>query len=247
MMIKARVAAGDRPTGRALLDFVEPKIYSTTLDFSAIEALMRHAGAHRTKSCRARKQVARNARSIDIKLERGGIRDIEFLVQCLQRLYGGADPGCATEERCSPSRACRIRVFYPKPNMAVWPRPINFCATWNIASNSPTIAKPTRCPPDASELELIARRMPAPGGGAVREWLLAETRTPFRAGDRDLRARGPFAPRSARFRARRRFATEQRRPRAGAARARSFAALARRRIAARLSRLRTFSRTIVGR
>ena len=26
------------------------------------------------------------------KLDRGGIRDIEFLVQCLQRLYGGAEP-----------------------------------------------------------------------------------------------------------------------------------------------------------
>ena len=27
-----------------------------------------------------------------MKLERGGIRDIEFVVQCLQRLYGGAEP-----------------------------------------------------------------------------------------------------------------------------------------------------------
>ena len=39
MLIKARVAAGHRPTGRALLDFVEPRIYSTSLDFSAIEEL----------------------------------------------------------------------------------------------------------------------------------------------------------------------------------------------------------------
>src|SRR5580700_110920 len=39
MLIKARVAAGHLPTGRALLEFVEPKIYSTTLDFSAVEAL----------------------------------------------------------------------------------------------------------------------------------------------------------------------------------------------------------------
>ena len=45
MLIKARVAAGDRATGRALLDFVEPRIYSTTLDFSAVEALSRHARA----------------------------------------------------------------------------------------------------------------------------------------------------------------------------------------------------------
>jgi len=39
MMIKARVAAGHRPTGRALLDFVETRTYSTTLDFSAVEEL----------------------------------------------------------------------------------------------------------------------------------------------------------------------------------------------------------------
>src|SRR3984893_11227813 len=36
MLIKARVAAGDPATGRALLDFVEPLIYSTTLDFRAV-------------------------------------------------------------------------------------------------------------------------------------------------------------------------------------------------------------------
>ena len=29
---------------------------------------------------------------IDVKIDRGGIRDIEFLVQCLQRVYGGAEP-----------------------------------------------------------------------------------------------------------------------------------------------------------
>ena len=30
--------------------------------------------------------------SIDVKLHQGGIRDIEFLTQCLQRLHGGEDP-----------------------------------------------------------------------------------------------------------------------------------------------------------
>jgi glutamate-ammonia-ligase adenylyltransferase len=33
-----------------------------------------------------------NADAIDVKMDRGGIRDIEFLVQCLQRVYGGAEP-----------------------------------------------------------------------------------------------------------------------------------------------------------
>jgi [glutamine synthetase] adenylyltransferase / [glutamine synthetase]-adenylyl-L-tyrosine phosphorylase len=30
--------------------------------------------------------------TIDVKIDPGGIRDIEFLVQCLQRVYGGAEP-----------------------------------------------------------------------------------------------------------------------------------------------------------
>ena len=47
-----------------------------------------------------------------MKLDRGGIRDIEFLVQCLQRLHGGASPGCATAARCWRSSACRIKGFF---------------------------------------------------------------------------------------------------------------------------------------
>src|SRR5437879_8376451 len=32
------------------------------------------------------------AQTVNVKLDRGGIRDVEFLVQCLQRVYGGAEP-----------------------------------------------------------------------------------------------------------------------------------------------------------
>ena len=95
MLIKARVAAGDRATGRALLDFVEPRIYSTTLDFSAIEALSATRERMNEKLWPRNALEAargRTAAQIDVKLERGGIRDIEFVVQCLQRLYGGAEP-----------------------------------------------------------------------------------------------------------------------------------------------------------
>src|ERR1019366_8702644 len=71
MMIKARVAAGDRATGAALLDFVEPKIYSTTLDFSAIEALS--VTRERINEKLARKKRSRGTRDLDIKLDRGRI------------------------------------------------------------------------------------------------------------------------------------------------------------------------------
>ena len=84
MLIKARVAAGDSRPGAELLDFVEPLIYRTSTDFRAIEAV---------SEARARiheKQRRGGQTGIDVKLASGGIRDIEFLVQCLQRLHGAA-------------------------------------------------------------------------------------------------------------------------------------------------------------
>jgi glutamate-ammonia-ligase adenylyltransferase len=87
MLIKARVSAGDRGPGERLLDFVEPLIYQTSLDFRAVEAVSE------TRQRISEKVAARRpSRAIDVKLTPGGIRDIEFLVQCLQRLYGGREP-----------------------------------------------------------------------------------------------------------------------------------------------------------
>lgn len=88
MLIKARVAAGDRETGCELFDFVEPKIYSTTLDFLAVESV----SATRERISEKLNQRHSSKPAFDIKLARGGIRDIEFLVQCLQRLHGGRVP-----------------------------------------------------------------------------------------------------------------------------------------------------------
>jgi [glutamine synthetase] adenylyltransferase / [glutamine synthetase]-adenylyl-L-tyrosine phosphorylase len=87
MLIKARVAAGEYGPGRELLEHVEPLIYATTTDFGAIEAVSQSRMRIHEKL-----MLKRGAESeTDVKLCRGGIRDIEFLVQCLQRLHGGRE------------------------------------------------------------------------------------------------------------------------------------------------------------
>jgi glutamate-ammonia-ligase adenylyltransferase len=88
MLVKARVSAGDAALGAELLDAVEPLIYSSTLDFSVVEA------ASETRVRIREKMAARRGgpQGFNIKLAPGGIRDIEFLVQCLQRLHGGREP-----------------------------------------------------------------------------------------------------------------------------------------------------------
>ena len=86
MLIKARRAAGDAEPARALLEWVQPRIYSTTLDFSAVES-MSESRERISDKLAARKRPG----GTDVKLARGGIRDIEFLVQCLQRVHGGRE------------------------------------------------------------------------------------------------------------------------------------------------------------
>src|SRR5205085_6175009 len=88
MLIKARISAGDPEPGSALLEFVEPLIYRSSLDFRAVEAVSE------TRQRISEKLAARRGvqTGLDVKLTPGGIRDIEFLVQCLQRLHGGREP-----------------------------------------------------------------------------------------------------------------------------------------------------------
>jgi glutamate-ammonia-ligase adenylyltransferase len=85
MLIKARHSAGDPKLTREFLREVELHIYGAPTDFEAIESVL---WAREKISQRLRES---RGHAIDVKRHRGGIRDIEFLTQCLQRLHGGRD------------------------------------------------------------------------------------------------------------------------------------------------------------
>jgi glutamate-ammonia-ligase adenylyltransferase len=85
MLIKARHSAGDPKLTREFLHGVEPYVYGSPTDFEAIESVLW------TRDRISKKMRESRSDSVDVKLHRGGIRDIEFLTQCLQRLHGGAD------------------------------------------------------------------------------------------------------------------------------------------------------------
>ena len=87
-LIKVRYSAGDIRLARAFIRRVQPQVYTENVNFVAIKTAL----LTREKIDRKRRKQSVKDRSIDVKLDRGGIRDIEFLVQCLQRVYGGAEP-----------------------------------------------------------------------------------------------------------------------------------------------------------
>ncbi len=89
-MIKARHAAGDVGLAREFVRAVQPYVYRPEVNFLAIKTALdtrKKIGSHRRKNLL--KEVSQTG--IDVKVDPGGIRDIEFLVQCLQRIYGGSE------------------------------------------------------------------------------------------------------------------------------------------------------------
>ena len=84
-MIKARVIAGDREAGERLLEGLRPFVYRRYLDYGAFAAL-------RGMKAMIAQEVERKGMQHNIKLGPGGIREIEFIGQAFQLVYGGRDP-----------------------------------------------------------------------------------------------------------------------------------------------------------
>jgi len=87
-LIKARYTAGDSGLAREFIHGVQPRVYTENVNFAAIETALH---SRRRMGARRRKMVAGKQPGIDVKVDSGGLRDIEFLVQCLQRVYGGEE------------------------------------------------------------------------------------------------------------------------------------------------------------
>ena len=108
-MIKARPVAGDLALGGEFLEAIRPFIWRKGLDFAAvadIHAMKRRIDQHaRTRQAASPlgglQAAARGEPGPDpvgriaghnVKLGEGGIREIEFLAQTLQLVWGGRDP-----------------------------------------------------------------------------------------------------------------------------------------------------------
>ena len=87
--VKARAMTG-RPADIATLEqIVRPFVYRRYLDFGAIEALRNMHAQIRAEV--TRQETRHPERSNNVKLGRGGIREVEFLAQVFQLIRGGRD------------------------------------------------------------------------------------------------------------------------------------------------------------
>ena len=101
-MIKARQVAGDPAAGKTLFDFLSPWIWRRSLDFAAIEdihSIKRQIDQHKIKP------MNDGLLGYNVKLGRGGIREIEFFAQTQQLIFGGRDATLRTRGTCDALQA----------------------------------------------------------------------------------------------------------------------------------------------
>jgi glutamate-ammonia-ligase adenylyltransferase len=100
-LIKARPVAGDIEAANAFLAELRPFLWRKNLDFAAIQdihSIKRQINAHRGGG---RIAVAGH----NIKLGRGGIREIEFFAQTQQLIWGGRFPALRAPGTCAALEA----------------------------------------------------------------------------------------------------------------------------------------------
>ena len=88
-LIKARPVAGDIASGHELLANLRPFVYRKYLDFGAFESI-------RSMKTLIDRELAKKSLAGNVKLGRGGIREIEFIVQSHQLIYGGRNTALRT-------------------------------------------------------------------------------------------------------------------------------------------------------
>jgi [glutamine synthetase] adenylyltransferase / [glutamine synthetase]-adenylyl-L-tyrosine phosphorylase len=87
-MIKARACAGDIAAGEAILNDLSPFVWRKYLDFASVADV--HAMKRQINAYRGHGEIA--VEGHNIKLGRGGIREIEFFAQTQQLIAGGRNP-----------------------------------------------------------------------------------------------------------------------------------------------------------
>ena len=94
-MLKARPVAGDLLLGAGFLQEIRPCSWRRHLDFAAIDdihAMKRRINEHKGTGASAATDPLARVLNHNVKLGQGGIREIEFLAQTLQLVWGGRDP-----------------------------------------------------------------------------------------------------------------------------------------------------------
>jgi glutamate-ammonia-ligase adenylyltransferase len=163
--VKARAVTGEPEDVAALDAIVRPFVFRRYLDFGVIDAI-------RNMHAQIRAEVKRQERlhperSHNVKLGRGGIREIEFLAQVFQLIRGGRDP--ALRERSTRKTLALLaeRELLPPDTVARLLEAYTFLRNLEHRLQYLEDAQTHTLPANAEDRALVARMMGLPDEAAL--------------------------------------------------------------------------------
>jgi [glutamine synthetase] adenylyltransferase / [glutamine synthetase]-adenylyl-L-tyrosine phosphorylase len=167
-MIKARAIAGDPESGAEFLRHLRPFVWRKHLDFAAIQDI--HSIKRQIHAVKGHREIAVGGHNI--KLGRGGIREIEFFAQTQQLIWGGRAPELREPGTCA---AIRALVAAGRVEPGVGDRMIEAYRYLRHVEHRLQMVddhQTQTLPPAGPELEAIARFCGHPDSAAFTERLL---------------------------------------------------------------------------
>lgn len=164
-LMRARPIAGDLEVGASFLSEVEPFVYRRSLDYTTVEDLAEMK--QRIDGSTGR----RPGGEADLKLGRGGIRELEFFVQTLQLLHGGRVPQVRGPNTLAGLRSLARAGVAEGPVAEGLAGCYRFLRTLEHAVQSLHLLRTHRLPSAADELRVVARRQGFEGDEPVGPFL----------------------------------------------------------------------------
>ena len=149
----------------ALAQIVQPFVYRKYLDFGAINALRDLHVRIRAES--SRRASARSSTADNIKLGRGGIREIEFIAQTFQIIRGGRDPTFRSRSTLTTLQTLGEHSVLPAPTCARLASGYAFLRNLEHALQYVDDAQTHQLPAEPGARERVARLLGAKDAAAM--------------------------------------------------------------------------------
>ncbi|HET6372811.1 MAG TPA: bifunctional [glutamate--ammonia ligase]-adenylyl-L-tyrosine phosphorylase/[glutamate--ammonia-ligase] adenylyltransferase [Candidatus Polarisedimenticolia bacterium] len=162
-LIKARPTAGDLAFGHQFLEELQPVLFPSRPDPALIDDI-------RTMKDRIDADLARRREGAwNIKLGRGGIREVEFIVQALQLLHGGAEPWIHEPNTLRALHRLTDKGFLSVPDYGVLTAAYTFLREVEHRIQLPRNLQRSVLPGDPHGRRVLARSMGYRDGAARQE------------------------------------------------------------------------------
>lgn len=162
-LLKARFIAGDPELGNAYIAAIKPLIWSKP-DRSAIVESARHLRK------RVLELIPNEHRDIEIKLGRGGLRDVEFTAQLMQLVHGPSDPSLRVMSTFEALDALALAGLLSRVDRDVFAASYQFLRSLEHRVQLSKLRRTHLLPTDPSELRRVARGMGLTTEQLLEKW-----------------------------------------------------------------------------